>query len=99
MKEMTAAAIMPPLAKGQIGFRPGNCFASFDFVSRLPRVSVESDASSQSFILIHTSVAGKVGSYRRQEKPFLFHSGAPRLEYWSLENHPISWLIDREAKL
>jgi Thiamine pyrophosphate enzyme, N-terminal TPP binding domain len=29
-------------------------------------LAVESDASSQSFILIHTSVAGKVGSYRRQ---------------------------------
>jgi hypothetical protein len=69
--------------------------------NRLPRVYVESDDAAQSIILIHTSVAGKVGPYRRNQKVFPLRSktGALRLQFWILENHPFSWLINREAKL
>jgi hypothetical protein len=48
--------------KGQPCFRPGNCLASLSSVSFLPMDHVEPDLASQSVILIHTSVAGKVGS-------------------------------------
>jgi hypothetical protein len=58
--EMKAAAAMTLLKlKGQPCFRPGNCLASLGPVSPLPRVHVES-GRCLTFILIHTSVAGKV---------------------------------------
>jgi hypothetical protein len=56
--EMAAAATPP--AKSRAFFRLGNRCAPFGSVSVLPRVHVEPDAASQPFILVHTSVAGKV---------------------------------------
>ena len=72
--EMEAAATMTPLAKRTALFLPRKLLASFGPVPLLPRVHVEPDAASQFVILTHTSVAGKVGSYRRRKKLFLFSS-------------------------
>src|SRR5271165_3622874 len=88
------------LLKEQPCFRPGNCFASFGSVFLLPRVHVEPDVASQSGILIHASGEGKVGSYRRHTRHSIsFEDWRPETSYWILENHPISPLINREAKL
>ena len=61
---------------------------------------VEPDVASKSVILIHPSVAGKVG-FIVSIKSILFPFEDWRLEisYWILENHHISRLINRQAKL
>jgi hypothetical protein len=68
--------------------------------SFLQSLHAEPNFASRFVILIQAIVSSKTGSHREyQTIQFCGETGHSESSHWILENHPISRLINREAKL
>jgi hypothetical protein len=80
-------------------WRPAKRIASSLSLANARRADSNEFLFAMSVILIHTSGEGKVCPCRRNKRYSYLEDRCSEPSYWILENHPISRLINREAKL